>query len=134
MPKALTDISYGKELDEPRELPTSPRGTAGVQTHEPAVIRAGEDVDKGLFSDEEWDQLVQAGAVTEDQDEEKRLLEGPAATKSSDVMEKFSQAMPGTKQNPETGLPEGSDQDEEVQGEKATKTASKASPKETPQK
>jgi hypothetical protein len=57
MTKAATTIRYGVERDEV---------TVDGSTHEAKTINPGEDVDKSLFSDEEWADLEAAGALYEE--------------------------------------------------------------------
>lgn len=74
MAKAVTNIRYGVKRDQPVEV-----GPGLSSDYENKTIFAGADADKGLFSDDEWKELVEIGAVVE-QDDEYPPAGSPAAT------------------------------------------------------
>jgi hypothetical protein len=67
MAKAVTDIVRGKKLKEAVDRGPGARGLK--RTHENTTIEAGNTVKKGDFSDDEWKQLLAAGAVVENDDD-----------------------------------------------------------------
>src|SRR5580765_7339663 len=102
MAKAVTTVQTGKKLDAPVKPDEA--------THEAVTIEPGDSVSASDFeTKEEYDALVASGAIVEDDAKADEILdsEEPLSQKSSDIMETFSTAVPGTKQDEETGLPEG---------------------------
>jgi len=102
MAKAVTTVQTGKKLDTPVKPDEA--------THEAVTIQPGTDVSASDFeTQEEYDSLVAAGAIVEDDSKADDVLSGEVSTvsqNSSEIMEQFSTAVPGAPENPETGIPE----------------------------